>query len=123
MVRCLLVEKNAAERSRIMGFLNGFGFECIAREGADDAIRFCQESQPQVVLMEASALPATKEFLRLMSYQGRSSKRPIVILYSESPDLSAMGSSIIQGASDFLVSPFDRDLLHFKLEQAGALPH
>ena len=123
MVRCLLIEKNAAERSRIMGFLNGFGFECIEREGADEAIRFCQESQPQVVLMEASAVPATKEFLRLMSYQGRSNKKPIVILYSENPDLSAMGDSIIQGASDFLVAPFDGDLLHFKLEQAGALPH
>ena len=123
MVRCLLIEKNAAERSRIMGFLNGFGFECIEREGADEAIRFCQESQPQVVLMEASAVPATKEFLRLMSYQGRSNKKPIVILYSENPDLSAMGDSIIQGASDFLVAPFDGNLLQFKLEQAGALPH
>ncbi len=123
MVRCLLIDKNAAERSRILGFLNGFGFECVEREGADEAIRFCQESLPHVVLMEASALPATKEFLRLVKYHGQTHQKPIVILYSENPDLSAMGSSIIQGASDFLVTPFDRDLLHFKLEQAGALPH
>jgi two-component system, chemotaxis family, chemotaxis protein CheY len=123
MVSCLLIDKNASERSRIMGYLNGFGFECVERDGADEAIRFCQESQPEVVLMEASALPATKEFLRLMKYQNKHKQPPIVILYSDKPDLSAMGNSIVQGAADFLVTPFDRDLLHFKLEQAGALPH
>jgi two-component system, chemotaxis family, chemotaxis protein CheY len=123
MVSCLLIDKNANERSRIMGYLSGFGFDCVEREGADEAIRYCQESPPNVVLMEASAMPATQEFLRLMRYHGQTKKQPIVILYSDSPNLSAMGSSIIQGASDFLVTPFDRDLLQFKLEQAGALPH
>jgi len=123
MVSCLLIDKNANERSRLAGFLSGFGFSCVERVGTKEAIRFCQESHPEVVLMEASALPETKEFLRLMSYQNPRKRRPVVILYSDRPDLSAMGSSILQGASDFLVTPFDCDLLHFKLEQAGALPH
>ncbi len=123
MVSCLLIDKNAGERGRIMELLNGFGFECFEREAAEEGIRFCHEQHPAVVVMEASALTATKEFLRLINYQSNARRRPVVILYADQPDLSSVGASILDGASDFLVRPFDRDLLHFKLEQAGVLPH
>jgi two-component system, chemotaxis family, chemotaxis protein CheY len=123
MVDCLLIDKNPGERQRLASILSAFGLTCEERSGAEEGIRFCHERRPEVVVMEASRLTATKEFLRLVKYQGRTSRRPVVILYAERPDMEAMGETIMEGAADFLMLPFDGDLLRFKLEQAGVLRH
>ena len=123
MVNCLLIDKNPEERQRLQQMLCAVGFHCDERAGAEEGIRYCQEQKPDVVVMEASGVIAAKEFLRLVKYQGRSNQRPVVILYADKPNMASVGETIIQGAADFLVKPFDRDLLLFKLEQAGILPH
>jgi two-component system, chemotaxis family, chemotaxis protein CheY len=122
MINCLLIDKNPNERQRLLQILSGFGLNCEERAGAAEGIRYCHERRPEVVVMEASGLTATKEFLRLVKHQGRSTRRPVVILYADQPDMDAMGESIMNGAADFLLMPFDRDLLRFKLQQAGVLP-
>jgi two-component system, chemotaxis family, chemotaxis protein CheY len=123
MVSCLLIDKNPLERQKLQQMLGTMGFHCDERSGAEEGIRFCQESNPDVVVMEASGVKAAKEFLRLVRYQGRAQRRPVVILYAEKPNMASVGETIIEGAADFLVKPFDRDLLLFKLEQAGVRPN
>jgi two-component system, chemotaxis family, chemotaxis protein CheY len=54
---------------------------------------------------------------------GRHGGRPVVILYADAPDFDTMGAAILEGASEFLLKPFDRELLTFKLRQSGVLPH
>ncbi len=87
----------------------------------EEGIRHAHANSPDVVLMEANTVPRAKEFLRLVRYQGRSSGRPVVILYSKSASVSEMGEGIINGASEFMMAPFDLELLEFKLVQAGVL--
>ena len=123
MVNCLLIDKNPAERQRLHQILSDVGIQCEERDGAEEGIRFCQESSPDIVVMEASGVGAAKEFLRLVRYQGRQSDRPVVILYADKPNMESVGETIIEGAADFLVKPFDRELLLFKLEQAGVISH
>ncbi len=123
MVNCLLIDKNPNERQRMLQILNGLGLHCDERAGAEEGIRFCHERRPDVVVMEASGVPAVKEFLRLVRYQGQKTRRPVVILYANQPDIADMGETIMHGAADFLMMPVDRDLIQFKLEQAGVLVH
>ena len=68
-----------------------------------------------------SAHPSTSDFLQKIRVQRQGSKQPIIILYADSPDVDAVVQSIHDGAAEFLARPFDRDLLKFKLEQAGVL--
>ena len=42
-----------------------------------------------------------------------------MFLFAETPDTDMFGQSILEGAADVLMMPLDRDLLHFKLRQAG----
>jgi two-component system, chemotaxis family, chemotaxis protein CheY len=123
MVNCLLIDKNPGERQRMLQILNGLGLNCDELSGAEEGIRFCHERRPDVVVMEASGVMAVKEFLRLVKYQGHITRRPVVILYANQPDIATMGETILQGAADFLMMPVDRDLIQFKLEQAGVLVH
>jgi len=123
MVSCLLIDGNASERSRIGDLVRGFGMDCVERAGAADGMRYCAERLPEVVLMDASAHAEADEFLRRVRRHARGSKMPVIILYADAPDMDVMGQSILEGAAEFLVKPFDGRLLSFKLEQAGLLVH
>jgi len=124
MIRCLLIDKNPAERQKVAQLLASLGIVCVERQDAEEGIRYCSEADPDVVMMEASALPAAKEFLRLARHKGQSTGKPVVILYADRANLATMGETILDGAAEFLIRPFDRDLLQFKLAQAGVLqPH
>jgi hypothetical protein len=66
--------------------------------------------------MPPGLLPLTKRLKR--SGNGRP---PVVFLYAETPDTDVIGQSIIEGAADVLMTPLDRDILEFKLRQAGII--
>ena len=59
-----------------------------------------------------------KDFVRRLRRNARG-KAPVVFLYAETADTELIGQSILQGAADVLMKPFDRDILQFKLRQAG----
>ena len=122
MVSCLLIERNRDEGQRVSGLLETLGFECAVRQTADEGIRFCHETHPDLIVMEASELPSAREFLRLVRYQGQKGGRPAVLLYSDKANLTTMGGTILEGASEFLIKPFDTDLLKFKINQTGVYP-
>ncbi len=121
MVSCLLIDENAVARNDISGLMARLGVTTSQLADVEEGIRFCHENQPDVVLLEATALPQAKEFLRLVRHQGVATGRPIVILYATSADMSVMGESILSGASEFIMAPFDLDLLRFKLMQSGVI--
>jgi DNA-binding NtrC family response regulator len=120
MVNCLLIDKNSGGRQNLMEILNGLGVNCDERSGAEEGIQFCNERHPDVVVMEASGVSAAKAFLRFMKQRTHA---PVVILYSNQPDVTAMGDTIMEGADDFIMMPVTRELLQFKLAQAGVMTH
>jgi PleD family two-component response regulator len=121
MVSCLLIDENAVASAHVVDLMAQLGVSTNLLAKVEDGIRFCHENRPDVVLLEASAMPRAKEFLRLVRHQCRNSGRPIVIFYSADADMALMGESILSGASEFMMAPFDLDLLRFKLMQSGVL--
>jgi two-component system, chemotaxis family, chemotaxis protein CheY len=121
MVSCLLIDQNDTERHRIATLLAELGIVTSELSDVETGIRYCHENKPDLVLMAAGALPRSKEFLRLVRYQGQQSGRPVVILYTDEVSMELMGESILQGASEFMMTPFDLELLSFKLRQSGIL--
>jgi DNA-binding response OmpR family regulator len=121
MVSCLLLDDNAFESTRIAALLAELGVQCTAIADVDEGIGFANANTPDVVLMEASTVLRSKEFLRLVRNQNRSTGRPVVILYASSATMSDMGEGILNGASEFMMAPFDVGLLEFKLVQSGVL--
>ena len=73
-----------------------------------------------VMLAAVGADLRPKDFVRLLR-RNVNGKNPVVFLYADTPDTEMIGQSILQGAADVLMQPFDRDLLQFKLRQAGVI--
>jgi CheY-like chemotaxis protein len=119
MTRCLLIDDDGRGRQYLEQMLAGLGLETLLTSGTEDAVRFCNDNAPDVVMLSASAGGmAPREFVKRLRLSGRG-KPPVVFLYADTPDTEMFGQSILEGAADVLMMPFDRDLLHFKLRQAG----
>jgi len=69
-------------------------------------------------MMRAGA-PAS--FPSVIAWASGNGRPPVVFLYAETPDTDVIGQSIIEGAADVLMTPLDRDILEFKLRQAGII--
>lgn len=119
MTMCLLSDEDGRPRQYLEQMLSGLGLETSLTSGTDDAVRFCNDNSPDVVMVSARASGgAPKEFVKRLRLTARG-KPPVVFLFADTPDTEMFGQTILEGAADVLMMPFDRDLLHFKLRQAG----
>jgi two-component system, chemotaxis family, chemotaxis protein CheY len=121
MAQCLLIDEDVAERQRLSRLLAALGIDTAETAVAEDALAFCSHNAPDVVMLAAGApgrMP--KDFVKRMR-RAKGGKQPVVIVYADRPDTEMIGRSILEGAADVIMKPFDRDLLQFKLKQAGVI--
>jgi PleD family two-component response regulator len=119
MTSCLLIDENGRSRQHLEKMLAGLGLRTFLTSGTEEAVRFCNDNSPEVVMVSAMAGGGmTRDFVKRLRLSGRG-RPPVVFLYAEKPDTTMFGQTILEGAADVLMLPFDRDLLHFKLRQAG----
>jgi two-component system, chemotaxis family, chemotaxis protein CheY len=121
MTRCLLIDEDGLECHRLLELLDGLGVDTAQTAKSDEALRYCNDNAPDVVMLAAAGSDARpKDFVRRLR-RNIHGKKPVVFLYAETPDTDMIGQSILQGAADVLMHPFDRDILQFKLRQAGVI--
>ena len=121
MTRCLLVGEDDIERRSLQQLLVGLGLDTAQASQANDALIYCNDNAPDVVMLAAAgADQRPRDFVRHLR-RNIHGKKPVVFLYAETPDTEIIGLSILQGAADVLMKPFDRDILQFKLKQAGVI--
>jgi two-component system chemotaxis response regulator CheY len=121
MTECLLVDADLKDRRELLDVLAGLGFDLTESESADSALRACRARTPDIIVMADRIGMASADFVKRARRMGRG-KKPAVLLYATSPDTHEIGRVILEGSAECLVTPFDRDLLEFKLKQIGALP-
>jgi two-component system, chemotaxis family, chemotaxis protein CheY len=121
MTKCLLIDEDGKGRRYLEQMLCGLGLETSLTAGADDALRFCNDNAPDVVMLSAETRGVIpKDLVKRLRFNAQG-KPPVVFLYAARADTEMFGQTILEGAADVLMMPFDRDLLHFKLQQAGIL--
>lgn len=121
MTSVLLIEDDKAEEQRLQSMLAGMGLDLIQSGAADDELKVCNDNAPDVVMLAAGLARKRPRDLVKRLRRAVHGKSPIVFLYADTPDTDMIGQSIMQGAADVLMKPFDRDLLQFKLRQAGVI--
>jgi two-component system, chemotaxis family, chemotaxis protein CheY len=121
MTKCLLIDEDGKGRRSLHQMLSGLGLETSLSAGVDDALRICNDNAPDLVMLSAQTPGvAPREMVKRLQLNARG-KPPVVFLYAERPDTDMFGQTILEGAADVLMMPLDRDLLQFKLQQAGIL--
>ncbi len=119
MTKCLLIDEDGRRRQCLAQMLAGLGLETALTAGTDKAVGYCNDNAPDVVMLSARTEGVVlRDLVKRLRMSGRG-KPPVVFLYAETPDAEMFGQTILEGAADVLMMPLDRDLLHFKLKQAG----
>ncbi len=119
MKNCLIVEDSEVIREIAMRILVDLSFSVKETETAAEALAYCRETKPDVVLLDWD-LPSlgALDFLRGAA-QLPAEQRPPIILCATENDPQQFTLAKAAGAAHHLLKPFDRQSVEAKLAAMG----
>jgi two-component system chemotaxis response regulator CheY len=119
MRTCLVVDDSGVVRKIARRILEGYGF--AVREAADGslALESCRQQMPDCVLLDWN-MPVMNgiEFLKALRQEYGPVNPPVLFCTTEN-DISFIEQAIEYGAQEFIMKPFDADILMGKFAQVG----
>ncbi|HEY1095910.1 MAG TPA: response regulator [Alphaproteobacteria bacterium] len=96
-------------------------FTCTEAENGALAYDFCDKIMPDLIMLDWN-MPVLNgiEFLKKLRSMENGGK-PNVIFCTTENDMSRIQMAIQEGANDFIMKPFDKEILRTKLVQNGIL--
>jgi two-component system chemotaxis response regulator CheY len=119
--RCLVVDDSRVVRRVARQILSAHGFKIAEAENGALALEACRSSMPDSVLLDWN-MPVMNgiEFLRALRAEFGPDE-PVVMFCTTENDLHFIEQAIEAGAQEFLMKPFDEELLIGKFTQLGLL--
>jgi two-component system chemotaxis response regulator CheY len=121
MKSCLIVDDSKVVRMVARKILNELGFE--TREAADgsEALISCQEQLPDAILLDWN-MPVMDglEFLKELRATEEGGN-PVVVFCTTENDMDHIRQAMLAGANEYIMKPFDSDILQAKFAQVGLL--
>lgn len=121
MKTCLVVDDSSVVRKVARRILEDLSF--TVREAADGqaALASCEEQMPDGILLDWN-MPVMEglEFLQILR-QREGGDAPRVIFCTTNNDFEHITKAIEAGANEYIMKPFDQDILREKLEEVGLL--
>ena len=121
MASCLLVDDSRVVRQIARKIFEELKFTCSEAEDGKKALEACQASLPDVVLLDWN-MPVMNgiEFLRaLRKLPG--GEAPKVLFCTTEADLNHIKEALAAGANEYIMKPFDSEIMQTKLSQVGLL--
>ncbi|GJE37466.1 response regulator [Methylobacterium persicinum] len=116
---CLVVDDSAVIRKVARRIIEDFGYAVVEAEDGDSALAICAESMPDLILLDWN-MPNRDGYAFLQELrQTEAGKRPKVVFCTTENDVGAIARALRGGADEYIMKPFDRDILTAKLEQVG----
>jgi len=121
MKKCLIVDDSRVVRKVARKILEELGFACDEAEDGQQAYDFCMKEMPFVVLLDWN-MPVMSgiEFLRKLR-ESPNGSTPKVVLCTTENEFSFIQEALAAGADEYIMKPFDSDIIQSKFKQVGAL--
>lgn len=120
-MRCLIVDRNESSKKTLEALLKPYGFGIRTAETDVDALAECRKDMPDFVVVHDDDLPTSAaSFLKKMRRQS-GGQLPAVLVCANQVDAASLGGIVWAGASDFLMYPYDENILESKLRQIGVI--
>jgi len=118
---CLVVDDSRVVRKVARRMLESQGFQVLEAEDGQQALTVCRAQLPDAVLLDWN-MPVMNgiEFLRLLR-QEFGPENPTVLFCTTENDMSFVEAAIEAGAQEFIMKPFDEEILFGKFSQVGLL--
>jgi len=119
--RCLVVDDSRVIRKVARRILEARGFIVIEAGDGQQALEACRTQMPDCVLLDWN-MPVMNglEFLKRLRAEYGPDKPAVVFCTTES-EMTAIEQAISNGAQEYIMKPFDEQILLGKFEQVGLL--
>ncbi|WP_270938467.1 response regulator [Falsiroseomonas oryzae] len=120
-MNCLVVDDSRVVRKAARRLLEGFGFAVREAEDGAQALAACREALPDFVLLDWN-MPVMDglSFLRAARAE-HGAERPVVMLCTTENTQEKILQALEAGAQEYVMKPFDAEILGGKLTQLGLL--
>ena len=121
MKSCLVVDDSKVIRMVARRILEGLSFEVIEAVDGKDALERCLENMPDSVLLDWNMpIMSGIDFLReLRKTEGGDA--PVVVFCTTENDMEHIREAMEAGANEYIMKPFDSDILEAKFTQVGLI--
>jgi len=119
---CLVVDDSRVVRKAARRMLEKQGFAVEEAENGQEALETCRSLQPKAVLLDWN-MPVMDglEFLKAARREF-GPDHPIVVLCTTESALERIVEALDAGAQEYVMKPFDEEILVGKFVQVGLLP-
>jgi two-component system, chemotaxis family, chemotaxis protein CheY len=121
MKTCLIVDDSKVVRMVARKILEGLNFEIDEAEDGQKALEACARSMPRAVLLDWN-MPVKSgiEFLRDLRAMS-DVDQPVVVFCTTENDMTHIQEAIDAGADEYIMKPFDSEIIESKFTQVGLL--
>ena len=121
MKTCLIVDDSRVIRKVARQIFEAIGFACEEAENGQLALDACVQKLPDFVLLDWN-MPVMNgmDFLRGLRKMPNGTN-PTVVFCTTENDLRHIQEALESGANEYIMKPFDADIIRGKLEQLGLL--
>lgn len=121
MRTCLVVDDSKVIRRVARRILEDLQFSIDEAVDGKDAWEQCQVKMPDMVLLDWN-MPVMNgfDFLKLLRRDG-GPHQPVVMFCTTENDMAHIKAALEAGANEYIMKPFDREIIEAKLNQVGLL--
>lgn len=118
---CLIVDDSRIIRKVARRIVEGLGFEVDEAADGSEALAFCDGAMPEIILLDWSmpVMDGMAFLRRLRSLPGGDA--PKVLFCTIETRAERIAEALSAGADDYVMKPFDGEILHSKLAGVGAV--
>ncbi|MNS24785.1 MULTISPECIES: response regulator [unclassified Brevundimonas] len=118
---CLIVDDSRIIRKVARRILEDLGFEVDEAADGAEALTYCMGAMPHVVLLDwqMPVMDGLSFLRRLRDLPG--GRAPKVLFCTIETRAERIAEALSAGADDYVMKPFDGEILHSKLAEVGAV--
>ncbi len=122
MKSCLVVDDSRVIRMVARRILEQLGFEIREAVDGQEALNECIKALPDAILLDwnmpvMNGIDFLRELRKLSGGDG-----PIVVFCTTENDMAHIREAIEAGANEYIMKPFDKEIIEAKFAQVGLLP-
>ncbi len=116
---CLVVDDSRVIRKVARRILEEMGFEIAEAADGMEALAWCRAAMPEAILLDWNMPVMTGiEFLRALRAE-KDGDKPTVVFCTVENDVAHITEALEAGADEYIMKPFDGDIIEAKFAEAG----
>ncbi|BDW98898.1 response regulator [Maricaulis maris] len=121
MKTCLVVDDSRVIRKVARKIVEELQFECAEAGDGAEALEACRKHMPDAILLDWN-MPVMNglDFVKALRRE-ETGDRPVVVFCTTENDMAHITEALRAGADEYVMKPFDGDIIESKFQQTGLL--